>query len=449
MITAPRPIQAADKLVPFDAEIEYSLLSCLVLQPVLMDELETFPPEAFYVTKHRIVFEGMRALWRDNTQPDLFTLAAYFQSEKRLEELGGRKYFAALFESRTWSIGWSDYVKILLDKYQARRLISASNKIGELAFTEAMPIEMRVDQSQQLIYEISETAESTKHASHVSDVLIRTLERIDSGRPQGIRGSSGKFKTLYDLTGGIFPSHLHVAAAETRTGKTHFGIAQALDYASLFPVLFISCEMTEEEITDRALARLSGVDSHRITNGILRDDEQAKVYGPGLQKLSDMNLHIWSVSNPSGHEIRSEIRRIARVTGNQVQLVVLDYIQLLHRGRTNPVEDLDMIARDCKEIAYEFQLCFLSLAQISRDFKNRSNKRPMVQDIRGSGAIENHSNRIYLLYRDELHNPDTSDRGVMEINTAKNRGGKEGMVKMLFDPARSWFGPYSSNAYQD
>lgn len=446
MTALPKPhtITPGDKLVPFDVETESALLACLLINPDLLDELEGYPSEAFYLTKHRLLFEAMQALWRRNVRPDMMTVAAHLQTEKRLEDMGGRMWLMELFESRHSVIGWSDYSRILHDKHQTRQLISASNQIGQIAFAEAMSIEMRIDRAQQLVYEISETTDATHHASHVADVLTKTLERLDTGKPQGIRGTSGKFKTLYDLTGGIFPSHLHVAAAETRTGKTHFGLAQALDYASLFPVLFISCEMTEEEITDRALARLTGVDSHRIANGILHDDERAKVFGPGLHKLSEMNLHIWSVSNPSGHEIRSQIRRIARRTGEQVRLVVLDYMQLLHRGRQNPVEDLDLIARDCKEVAGEFGLCFLSLAQISRDFKNRQNKRPMVQDIRGSGAIENHSNRIYLLYRDELHNPDTPDPGCMEINVAKNRGGKEGMVKMAFSPSLSWFGPYSS-----
>lgn len=431
-----------DRLPPNNLEAEEAVLGGILIDPEAIHRVMSIlkSPDVFYVGNHQKVYEAALSLANDNQPVDMMTVVNWLRSHG--SDIGP-PLIAQLVDRVVSSVNIDIYATLIRDKAQARKLIAVSRDIQQIGYDEAEPIAERLNKAQQLVFDIAEQREGQNQASHVGDVLTRTLDRLESGKPQGIRGTSGKFKTLYDMTGGIFPSHLHIAAAETRTGKTHFGLAQAMDYASLFPVLFISCEMTEDEITDRALSRLSGVDSHRITNGILDEGEMTKVV-EGMQRLSDMNLHIWGTSNPSGTEIRSEIRRISRETGQPCKLVVLDYLQLLRRGAQNRIEDLDGIAMDCKNIATEFELCFLALAQISDRPQNNANKRPTVHDIRGCKAISHHANRIYLLYRDELHNPDTADRGCMEIDVSKNRGGREGMVKMLFDPARSWFGPYSS-----
>jgi replicative DNA helicase len=447
MMTTDRPLAFTpdDRLEPQAISAEIALLGCILLQPEILDDIEAIPAAAFYARAHGVILEAMRRLWRDSTPPDLITLDSELSRANELEAVGGRKAIADLMDAAPVSShGWEHYAALIREKHLARQLIRAGRHMGQLAHKEETPIEERIDQAQQMVYDLSEGSVQEPHAIHVSDVLTRIMERLDSGRPQGTKGSS--FYDLNSLTGGIFPGHLMVCAASTGTGKTHFGLAQALDYADRFPVLFISCEMTEEEITDRALALLSGVDSDRISNSILTPQEMDKL-ARGMAVLSTMRLHIYSRANPSPAQIRAEIRRVARVEKETPKLVVLDYLQLLRGNRQNRVDDLDQITMACKEMAMEFGLTFLALAQISRDFKGRANKRPMVQDIRDCGAIENHSNRIYLLYRDEIHNPETPDHGIIEINVAKNRGGKEGQIRMLFDPARSWFGDIKGATY--
>lgn len=440
MIAAVKPLAFTpdERPEPHALEAEWSLLGCILLHPALLDELDALEPRAFYVRAHGDLFEAMRDLWRESVHPDLITLATELERRRKLEPIGGRLKLMELMDTAPASpIGWDHYANLIREKHLARKLISAGNNIGLLAHAEALPIDQRIDQAQQMVYDVAEGSTEEPHAAHVSDVLLRVMERLDQGQPQGTKGRS--FFDLNTLTGGIFPGHLMVAAGSTGTGKTHFGIAQALDYADRYPVLFISCEMTEEEITDRALARLSAVDSDLISNGVLNEDQRLKVMG-GFEKLSALRLHIFAKSNPTPSQIRAEIRRVTRVEKEPPRLVILDYLQLLRGERQSRVEDLDEITMACKEIAMDFKLTFLALAQVSRDFKGRANKRPLVQDIRDCGAIENHANRIYLLYRDELHNPDSLDNGLIEINVAKNRGGKEGVVKMLIDLARSWFG---------
>lgn len=417
---------------------EVALLGIVLLHPTVLDEIDGLAPRDFYSSEHGHIFAAMQELWADQTAPDLITLATHLQKIRKLDQVGGRKRIADLLDSApVLPTGWQTYAALIQETSLARRMIKAGHQIHHLAHFQSAPIADRIDQAQQVVYDLSEGAQEEAKAEHVSDVLSRVMARLDEGKPQGIRGDT--FQGLNDLTGGIFPGHLMVAAGSTGTGKTHFGLAMALDYATRVPVLFISCEMTAEEITDRALARISGVDSDRISNGALASQEWDSL-GQALGKLSSLRLHIYSTSNPSPAQMRAEIRRVTRVEGEPPRLVVLDYLQLLRGDGQNRVDDLDRITMACKDIATDFKISFLALAQISRDFKNRSNKRPMVQDIRDCGAIENHANRIYLLYRDEVHNKDTADHGIIEIDVAKNRGGKTGMIRMLLDPARSWFG---------
>jgi replicative DNA helicase len=417
---------------------EVALLGIILLHPSVLDEIDGLAPGDFYASEHGHIFAAMQALWAEQTSPDLITLSNRLQQSRKLDDVGGRKRIADLMDSApVLPTGWQTYAALIQETSLARRMAKAGHQIHHLAHSQAAPIADRIDQAQQLVYDLSDGAQEEAKAEHISDVLSRVMARLDEGKPQGLRGDS--FLGLNALTGGIFPGHLMVAAGSTGTGKTHFGLAMALDYASRVPVLFISCEMTAEEITDRALARLSGVDSDRISNGSLTRQEWDAL-GLALGTLSAMRLHIYSTSNPSPAQIRAEIRRVTRVEGETPRLVVLDYLQLLRGDGQTRVDDLDRITMACKDIATDFKISFLALAQISRDFKNRSNKRPMVQDIRDCGAIENHANRIYLLYRDEVHNRDTADHGIIEIDVAKNRGGKTGVIRMLLDPARSWFG---------
>lgn len=431
------PDYSADsKQPPYSEEAERNLLAAILLQPDTFHEVEGIDRDSFWLTAYGLIWEAMAQAVAANHKPDMFGVVVALKASGHLEAAGGQTTIANLLNCDFTSAHWPDYASVIRDKAMARRLLTAGRKIASMAHDDEAPALARVDEAQQLLFALAENSNPVK-ANHVSEALVRTMDRLDKGTPAGLRGAT--FTGLYDLTGGIFPGHLHVAGGSSGTGKTHFGLAQALDYAHKFPVLFVSCEMTEDEITDRALARLSGVDSLAIQNGTLSDADRSNLM-IGMQRLSEMRLHIYAKSNPSEADLRREVRRVARVEGETPKLVVLDYLQLLRWGNQNRVDDLDNIATTMKAIATDFGLTVLALSQVDRGIKNRQNKRPMIQDLVGAGAIENTANRIYLLYRDEKWNPDTSDRGLIEINVAKNRGGREGMVKMLIDLGRSWFG---------
>ena len=429
-------------LPPYSEEAERNLLASILLHPEVFYELEGIEPESFFLSSYGLIFKAMQAAVKANQSPDMFGVVVNLKSAGSLEAAGGQLAISTLMDSVYTSDHWAIYAAVIQEKWTSRRLMSTGNRITAMALDESTPAMARVDDAQGMLFDIAENSTQVK-AEHVSEILVSTMERIDNGRPMGIRGAS--FHELNELTGGIFPGHFHVAGGSSGTGKTHFGIAQALDYAHLFPVLFISCEMTKDEITDRALARLSGVDSLDIQNGTLSYEDK-QLLADGMAKLSSLRFHIYAKSNPSEAEIRREIRRVARAEGGEVpRYVVLDYLQLLRWGNQNRVDDLDNISTTLKGIATDLKLTVLALSQVDRGIKNRQNKRPMIQDLVGAGAIENTANRIYLLYRDEKWDPGTTERGIIEINVGKNRGGKEGMVRMLIDMGRSWFGDIARN----
>lgn len=438
----PKVVDLSDRgLPPYSEEAERNLLGSILLHPDVFYEIEGIEPESFYLSNYGLIFRAMQDAAKAGQAADMFGVVVNLKKADSLEAAGGQMAIAQLLDGAYTSAHWESYVEVIREKWVSRRLIAAGGRISGLGHDESKPAIARVDEAQGMLFDVAENSTQVR-AEHVSAILVETMDRIDNGRSMGIRG--GSFHELNDLTGGIFPGHLHIAGGSSGTGKTHFGLAQALDYAHLFPVLFISCEMTKEEITDRALARLSGVDSLDIQNGTLSyEDKQA--LADGMARLSALRFHIYAKANPSEAEIRREIRRVARVEGDVPKYVILDYLQLLRWGNPNRVEDLDIITSTLKGIASDLGLTVLALSQVDRGIKNRQNKRPMIQDMVGAGAIENHANRIYLLYRDEKWNPDTADRGIVEINVGKNRGGKEGMVRMLIDMGRSWFGDIARN----
>ena len=435
MIAQRRPLPAADQLEPHSVDAELGLLASILLQPTVMDEVEALAPSDFYLSPHAILFSACRDLWRQGISPDVATLSSRLLELKQFELVGGKNILRTLMEAEFTSVNALSYAAVVRQKSIARQLITASREVRSLATDEARPIAERVDSAQHLVYAIGSGRDEDRSKS-IGECCGDVLDFIDQGKSQGLKGRW--FGRLNDLTGGIFPGHLHVCIAETGGGKSHFGLAQALDYAASMPVLLISCEMNRDELTIRSLAQASRVDSNTITQGRCTEAERQKVIA-AMEKLSQLDLHFFCRGNPTIPEIKAEIRRITRHHGRPPGLIVMDYLQYLRRGGQNRVEELDQITLDFKDLAVEFHSTVLLLSQAVRDLDKRQNKRPGKQDARGCGAIENHANRIYTLYRDFKHNPD-ADPTEVEIAVVKNRGGLEGLIKMTFQPAVTYFG---------
>ena len=434
---------AADRqLEPQDVEAEQGLLACVLSQPEILDELDFLKDDAFYVSKHGILMEVCRSLWNQSAKPDLITVADELTKRGKLELVGGKKFLSDLMLNHFGSAYWLDYARSIAEKHLSRQMIRAGRRIAQLGIETATPIVERIDEAQQVVYELGDV-EEINHAKPAEDVCIQVMDRLERGVPGSLVGRG--FEELYAVTGGIAPGELHVTIGETGMAKSHFGIAQAVSYAPTEPVLCVTVEMTEDEYMNRILAMYSAVDSKKIQGNNLTEDELGRV-AQAMAKVSTLNLHIYSADNPSDAQVRSEIRRMTRYWGRPPCLVVIDYLQYLSGKGRSRVEDLDAITKSFKKIARDFKCTVNLLSQAKREVQDRRNKRPLKADSRECGAIENHANVIYGLYRDEIarDGEDDVETGTIEIAVLKQRNGSgtgwSRAIKMNFDPSITYFG---------
>lgn len=432
--------ESLDQVELQDVDAEQALLSCVLFQAEILDELDHIAPEAFYVSKHGILFEVMRSMWAKGVKPDLISLSSELQRQGKLEVIGGKLFLSGLMSNHMSSAHVLDYAKTVSDKYIGRQMMKAGRQLVDLATDETLSVEERLDRAQEMVYRLGDT-EQVNHAIASPDACIQLMEMLESGKAKKIKGSG--FDELFSYTGGIAPGQLHVAIGQTGMAKSHFGVAMAMSYAPKHPVFCLTVEMDEIEYMSRIVARLSGVDSGKIQRNEVDVEDMSRVV-EAMERVSSLKLHIYAHSGPSDAQIRSELRRMARYWGETPKLVVVDYLQYFDlKGTRNRVEELDRITKNFKAIAKDFDCTVLLLSQAKREVDDRGDKRPKKTDSRECGAIENHANLIYGLYRDEeaRRGADDVETGTIEISLLKGRDFKLPYhpIKMNFEPSISYF----------
>jgi replicative DNA helicase len=432
-----------DRLPPSDEEAEELLLAALFNTPSLFDEIDQSSlVNDFSTTANSVLFSTMAEMWGNGIKPDMGSLLSTLRSTNKVDVIGGPGRIVLLMESAILAYDWQFSLNIVKEKALARRIIKAGTEISKLGFDQSVKAQERLDKAQQIVYDLNESDEGVNHAIPSVDACDIVIERLYSGKQGNIIGHG--FGQLYAVTGGIRPGHLHVAIGETSMGKSHFGVAMAVSYAPIVPVMVVTVEMDVDEYMSRILARYSGVDSRKISTNELNDDELAKVV-ESTNMVSQLKMHIFAAGNPSATHIKSEIRRMTRYWKEPPKLLIIDYLQYMNLPGTksmNRVQELDSITKEFKAISTEFNLCTLLLSQARREVMDRHDRRPKKNDSRECGAIENHANLILGLYRDEVARPDADDveSGNIEILVLKNRGGNVNRtIKMDFDPTTSYF----------
>lgn len=426
-------------LPPHNIEAEEAILGGILLDPEAIGRIsDRLVPEAFYITGHATIYRAALNLHNLGKPTDLLSLTAWLVDNKFLDKVGGRSKLAQLVTVSAINI--DALADLVIDKYTRRRLISAASQIEKLAHDGTKSLEQVSDEAEQIVYRIAQSGKTTdlNQVETLADVGPRLWEQLEQGKTTGIK-TNGTFFDLDAMLGGFRPGDLVIAAGRTSMGKTQLAIALAYEVARQgLPVVFFTCEMSKEEIANRLLARIALVDSDRLRNGRIAKDEWGHLAN-ALDALMALPIHVHSAACPRTTEMRSVLRRVAGRHGGKLGMVILDYIQLLGDSADNRVNELDKIVRDFKAIAKEFNVPAVGLAQINRGVESRAEKRPLLSDIRESGAIENHADAVALLYRDEYYNKTSADKGIIEIDIAKNRHGKTGTVRMLFSPEYSLF----------
>ncbi|WP_234397312.1 replicative DNA helicase [Polynucleobacter asymbioticus] len=439
------PVVQALKVPPHSVEAEQSLLGGLLIDNTAWDRLGGVLSEKdFYRPEHALIYKVIARLVSDNHPADVITVHEAVKSEQG-GDLVGIDYLNSLAQSTPSAANIKGYADIVRDRSILRRLIEVSDNIVNSAFVpEGRSVRTLLDEAESRILQIGEEGSRKADYLEIEPLLRTVVARIDElyNRQGGsdITGIATGFIDLDKQTSGLQKGDLVIVAGRPSMGKTAFAlnIAENVALAEGLPVVVFSMEMSGEQLAARLLGSVGRVDQGRMRTGKLQDDEWPRVTD-AIARLSNTQILIDETGALSSLELRARARRIARNFGGTLGLVVIDYLQLMSgSGSENRATEISEISRSLKSLAKELQCPVVALSQLNRGLEQRPNKRPIMSDLRESGAIEQDADLIMFIYRDEVYHPDTTtDKGMAEIIIGKQRNGPIGTVRL------SWQGPYT------
>lgn len=422
-----------NKPLPQKIEAEQSLLSAMLIDSEACEEaLSILKPNDFYQTSHQIIFKACQDLYRKKQPADLTTVASYLKDNKQLDQAKGASYLAYLVDQVPLATNVEHYARIVKEKALLRNILFSGNKIISLVQESTdNPVEI-LDKAQRLMLDIK--CERQGGYSQLSDLLDEGIDRYEalSKRGEGVTGINSGYSDLDRLTCGFQPSDLIIIAGRPGMGKSALMINMARSIAlSGRKVGVFSLEMSKSQITDRLNAIESGVNSLKFRSGRFTKDDWIAIVD-GIDKLYDLDIYINDDSLT-----HMELRRGARLMKKAgIEIIFVDYLGLMvgEKGYGR-VEEVSSITRSLKACAKELDIPVVALSQLNRSVENRdnNNKRPRLSDLRDSGAIEQDADLVIFIYRDEVYNEFSPDRGIAELNIAKQRNGPTGTVKLCWN----------------
>ena len=451
-----RQIQSPDQkteqvsVPPHSTEAEQAVLGGIMLSNQHWDGIaERVIAEDFYTFAHKAIFQTMEELMRNQTPIDLITLDQALKAKGISDSVGGFAYLADLSNNTPNAINILAYAEIVREKAILRELIAVGNRIAENSYSpKGKDIKMVLDEAEREVFAIAEKrSSSTEGPQNVLSVLESTIARIETlGKLEnhnGVTGVTTGFVELDKKTAGLQPSDLIIVAARPSMGKTTFAmnLCENAAMASDKPVLVFSLEMPAEQIMMRMIASLARVDQTKIRTGQNLEEAEwskiASVFGMFKQKN---NLYIDDSSGLTPTELRSRARRVYRENGG-LSMIMVDYLQLMRAPAFSDNRTLEIaeISRSLKALAKELEVPVIALSQLNRTLEQRADKRPVNSDLRESGSIEQDADLIMFIYRDEVYNDNSEDKGVAEIIIGKQRNGPIGRVRLAFNGQFSRF----------
>ena len=426
-----------DSIPPQNLEAEEVIIGGILLDPDAISRIaDILQPDAFYLNAHRQIYRTAIMLHSQGKPTDLTAMSAWLADTGSLEKIGGTNRLVELVERVTSTASIEQVATLVMDKFLRRQLIKSGNEVIQLGFEQNLPMAEVLDKAEQKIFAISQEQPS-KGLTPTSEILTSTFNEIES-RSLGtsVAGIPVNFYDLDAMTQGLQRSDLIIVAGRPAMGKTSIVLNLAKNVAQLhdLPVCVFSLEMSKEQLTYRLLSMEVGIESGRLRTGRLQQEEWP-LLGQGIDTLGQLPIYIDDKPNTGVLEMRSLCRRLMAEQGKELGLVVIDYLQLME-GSTpdNRVQELSRITRGLKGLAREMKVPVIALSQLSRGVESRTNKRPMLSDLRESGSIEQDADLVLMIYRDEYYNPDTPDRGITEVIVTKHRNGPVGTIKLLFEP---------------
>ncbi len=427
---------AATRVPPYNLQAEESLLGAMLLsKDAVAAAAELVTADDFYKPGHGHIYDAISTLTARGEPVDPVTVADELRRADLLEVAGGAAGLLSLQANTPATSNASRYARIVEEHALLRRLIAVAGEISELGYSLPEDVTKAIDTAESMVYDLSQHR-ITDSTAELSDLLGPTLGRIEvlHDRGDAITGTPTGFTELDQLLGGLQPEALIVVGARPAMGKTAFalGIAAHAAMTGGKPVLYFSLEMGRLELSQRLLCAEARVDSSRIRSGRLDENDWSKITS-AVGRLGDAPIWLDDNAQVSIMEIRGKARRLASRVGD-LGLVVVDYIQLM-TGRTSAESrqvEVAEISRGLKVLARELRCPVLALAQLNRGLEQRADKRPMLSDLRESGALEQDADVVTFIYRDEIYNDDSPDKGIAEILVSKHRAGPTGKVKLAY-----------------
>lgn len=429
------------RVPPHSIEAEQSVLGGLLLDNAAYDRvIDLVTAEDFYRFDHRLIFQNITKLIAASRPADVITVFESLSLVGKAEEVGGLAYLNALAQNTPSAANIRRYAEIVRDRGVLRKLITVSDEIAGDAFNpQGKEVKQMLDAAESKIFAIAE--EGSRGAAGFVDIqplLARVVERIDElfsrDGSNDITGVPTGMMDLDRMTSGLQQGDLIIVAGRPSMGKTAFSvnIGENVAIESGLPVAIFSMEMGGAQLAMRMLGSVGRIDQQRLKTGRLNEDDWPKLTH-AIQKMNDAQIYIDETPALSSIELRSRSRRLARKCG-QLGLIIVDYLQLMSANSPgeNRATEISEISRNLKSLAKELNCPVIALSQLNRSLEQRPNRRPVMSDLRESGAIEQDADLILFIYRDEVYNPDSPDKGTAEIIIGKQRNGPIGHVRMTF-----------------
>jgi replicative DNA helicase len=428
--------------IPHNREAEEAVVGAVLINPeVYYDVAQFLQADDFYIHRHRWIWEAFTSLHEQRIPIDLLTMNEELDRKGQLSEIGGPAYLTALVNQVPTSLNAESYGHIVESHSIRRKMINAANSIASLAYNEDSTVENVMDEAEKAVFNVSERR--LRHdLQPISAVLSEYYDRIDdlAKRDEDIYGVPTGFIDLDKMLSGLQPSDLLIIAGRPGQGKTGFLLSVAKNAALTHKkhVAIFSLEMSNEQVVQRLIAQETGIDSQRLRTGKLQENEWP-LFAHAVEVMSDTHIFLDDTPAITPLQLRTKCRRLH--LEHHLDLIIVDYLQLMggDTRNENRVQEVSYISRNLKVLARELNVPVLAAAQLSRAVEQRSDKRPVLSDLRESGSLEQDSDIVMFIYRPDQYEKDTVKQNIAEIIIAKHRNGPVGSVELIFRNALAKF----------
>jgi replicative DNA helicase len=430
-----------DKTVPNNIEAEEAVLGAILIDPeAIFRVLPFLQADDFYLQKHRWIYEAVISIHERREPVDFLTLTTELEHHNHLETVGGDAYISQLITAVPSAISVESYGRLVEQVAVRRRLLDAASDIARFAYDEKLPVDQVVDSSEKVLFGVSQKR-STRDLQPIQEIVPRYydhIEKLYANRGE-LMGVPSGFRDLDRVLGGFQRSDLLILAARPGVGKTSLMLTFALRAAEKRKVVALfSLEMSAEQLVQRLVSQVSGIDAQRLRMGQLKEEEWP-AFAEAIGHLSELQIYIDDTPSISVLQLRTKCRRLASERG--LDMVFVDYLQLMDSDMRseNRVQEVSYISRSLKGLAREVDVPLMTASQLSRAVEQRQDKHPVLSDLRESGSLEQDADIVMFIYREELYNENTENPNIADVMIAKHRSGPTGTVQLYFNKRLTQF----------